>query len=223
MLIIGHRGACGYEEENTLPSFDLAIAQGCSMVEFDVLVTSDQRIIVHHDDSLKRLTGSNLQIVNSTLEQIKATPTLSGNQIPTLEDTLAHIGNRCEMNIELKGPGTGMLTAEILAKLSIDPNQVLISSFYKKELLSFHAVRPDIRLARLYRIIPVNFRHRLPIYSIHIYHKVCNTALVKTAHKHGLKVHLFTCNTSTDWQKARDQGVDGIFTDIPDQAFDFFR
>ena len=39
--IIAHRGASAYYPENTLPSFEGAIAMGADMVEFDVQLTSD--------------------------------------------------------------------------------------------------------------------------------------------------------------------------------------
>ena len=48
----GHRGARGLLPENTLPSFERAIALGATTLEMDVGVTKDGVVVVHHDRAL---------------------------------------------------------------------------------------------------------------------------------------------------------------------------
>jgi len=48
-LIIGHRGSPAVEVENTLPSFQRALADGANAVELDVCVTLDDHVVVWHD------------------------------------------------------------------------------------------------------------------------------------------------------------------------------
>ncbi len=48
-FVIGHRGAARLEAENTLASFDRALALGADTVETDVSVTSDGRFALWHD------------------------------------------------------------------------------------------------------------------------------------------------------------------------------
>jgi glycerophosphoryl diester phosphodiesterase len=48
----GHRGARGHLPENTLPSFEHAIALGVDTLEMDVGVTRDGVVVVHHDRRL---------------------------------------------------------------------------------------------------------------------------------------------------------------------------
>lgn len=55
-LIIGHRGACGYAAENTLASAALAHAQGADLVELDVILSRDNRLVACHDLHLDDLT-----------------------------------------------------------------------------------------------------------------------------------------------------------------------
>lgn len=52
MDIQGHRGARGHLPENTLPSFEKALAFGVSTLELDVGVTRDGVVVVHHDRRL---------------------------------------------------------------------------------------------------------------------------------------------------------------------------
>ena len=48
----GHRGAKGLLAENSLPSFEKALALGVTTLELDTLITADGVIVVHHDRTL---------------------------------------------------------------------------------------------------------------------------------------------------------------------------
>lgn len=50
--IHGHRGARGLAPENTLASFQAACALGVDGLEFDVLISADERVVIHHDHQL---------------------------------------------------------------------------------------------------------------------------------------------------------------------------
>ena len=56
-LVLGHRGACGYRPENTLESFELAIAQGADGVECDLVPTKDGEPIIRHENWLNGTTN----------------------------------------------------------------------------------------------------------------------------------------------------------------------
>jgi glycerophosphoryl diester phosphodiesterase len=60
-LVIGHRGACGYRPENTMVSFQLAIDQGADGVEFDVVTTLDDALIIRHENALSGTTDVSLK------------------------------------------------------------------------------------------------------------------------------------------------------------------
>ena len=56
VLRTGHRGAAGYEPENTLRSFEMAIRLGSEMIELDVHVCSSGELVVIHDEKVDRTT-----------------------------------------------------------------------------------------------------------------------------------------------------------------------
>jgi glycerophosphoryl diester phosphodiesterase len=56
-LVLGHRGASGYRPENTLESFELAIAQGADGVECDLVPTKDGELILRHENWLNGTTN----------------------------------------------------------------------------------------------------------------------------------------------------------------------
>src|SRR5438105_546802 len=54
--LFGHRGAAGLAPENTLPSFERAVADGAGYLELDVHATRDGVVVVIHDLTLERTT-----------------------------------------------------------------------------------------------------------------------------------------------------------------------
>jgi glycerophosphoryl diester phosphodiesterase len=48
-LVIGHRGAPRIAAENTVPSFEVALALGANALEIDVCITADPTYVVWHD------------------------------------------------------------------------------------------------------------------------------------------------------------------------------
>lgn len=52
----GHRGARGLRPENTLPAFTYALSLGVHAIEFDVGLTSDDVVVLHHDQALSPVT-----------------------------------------------------------------------------------------------------------------------------------------------------------------------
>lgn len=55
-IAIGHRGCAGEAPENTLPSFERALAQGAAILETDVHLTRDAVPVLLHDDAVDRVS-----------------------------------------------------------------------------------------------------------------------------------------------------------------------
>jgi glycerophosphoryl diester phosphodiesterase len=51
-LVIAHRGGALLLPENTLPAFDNSVRLGVDMIEFDVMMTKDDQLIITHDSSV---------------------------------------------------------------------------------------------------------------------------------------------------------------------------
>jgi glycerophosphoryl diester phosphodiesterase len=58
--IQAHRGARAYYPENTIPAFCKAADLGCCVIELDLIVSKDRRIIVSHDPWLPSRSGDAL-------------------------------------------------------------------------------------------------------------------------------------------------------------------
>ena len=69
--IIAHRGIHNKEiPENSLLACRLALGQNYA-IEFDVHLSRDNKLVVIHDNNLKRMTGKKGSVRKLTLEEIK--------------------------------------------------------------------------------------------------------------------------------------------------------
>ena len=70
-IVLGHRGAAGHAPENTLLSFERAIALGADAIESDVQVTRDGVPVLLHDDVVDRVTNGAGSVDAFTLEELQ--------------------------------------------------------------------------------------------------------------------------------------------------------
>src|SRR5512141_45573 len=108
-LLIGHRGYPARFPENTLAAFAGAMDAGCDMIELDVTLTADRRVVVIHDDTLDRTTSGTGPVRERTLAQIRAldagswfAPRFAVERVPLLSEVVAATAGRCMLNIEIK-------------------------------------------------------------------------------------------------------------------------
>lgn len=100
-----HRGLYEPDQsvpENSLPAFRRAVEAGYG-AELDVQLTKDRRVVVFHDDTLKRACGRDGMICDYTFEELQAFPLFgSEERIPLFSDVLAVFDGRQPLIVELK-------------------------------------------------------------------------------------------------------------------------
>ena len=69
--VIGHRGAAGVAPENTVASFEWAVADGADIVELDVHATREGEIVVIHDETVDRTTDGGGAVKGMSLAELK--------------------------------------------------------------------------------------------------------------------------------------------------------
>ncbi len=114
MKIIGHRGACGYEPENTISSFKKALELGVDAIELDVYVLGRGELVVIHDDKVDRTTNGKGYVLDYSFEELRKLDAGNGQTIPTLEEVLDLVNMKTSVNIELKGTGTAKAVASTI-------------------------------------------------------------------------------------------------------------
>src|SRR5215472_3119853 len=70
VVAIAHRGGSALRPENTLAAFDHALTLGVDGLECDVHLSSDDEIVVIHDDTLTRTTDLTGRVASHTAREL---------------------------------------------------------------------------------------------------------------------------------------------------------
>lgn len=71
-VLVAHRGYSGRYPENTLLSYEAAYEHGARHMELDLQMTRDLVPVLHHDDSLQRMAGIDLDVRDIKAKQFKS-------------------------------------------------------------------------------------------------------------------------------------------------------
>lgn len=218
ILKIGHRGAKGYEPENTLISFQKAIYLNVDGIELDVHLSSDEKIMVIHDEKIDRTTNEIGFVKSFTSSQLKKL------EIPTLIEVLELVNRNCFVNIELKGIETAKPVVDLLANYISYKNwnyiDFLISSFDWKMLEEAQLLNPKIRIGVLTEASveeALAFAKKIKAFSIHPDYRLLTKENVALMQENGFEVYPWTLNSKEDIQKIKSFNINGIISDFPDR------
>ena len=225
MSIIGHRGASGYEPENTLAAFRKALELGVDMIELDVYLLASGEVVVIHDDMVDRTTNGTGYVEKFTYDQLRALDAGRGQKIPTLREVLNLINKRVPVNIELKGEGTAQPVAAMIRQY-IDhkgwtPEHFRVLSFDHIELKRFAARMPHIAIAASFEGEPKRYAKeasKLGASMVVLEAPFVTESVMADARAEDLKVYVYTVNTRSEARRLRRLRVDGIFSDFPDRV-----
>lgn len=203
-LLLGHRGARAVKSipENTVASFDRALADGCDGFEFDVRLTADGEAVICHDPSF-----GNIEIARATTQQL---PTLA-----RLRDVLKRYQANAFLDIELKVRSVERITADLF--LRHKPRRgFVVSSFLPGVLKTLHDEDATIPLGLICETkTQLRLWTELPVEYVIPHHDLAETELVRKVKGAGKKVIVWTVNDPAEMQRFAGLGVDGIISDDP--------
>ena len=224
MLKIGHRGAKGYEPENTLVSFQKALDMHVDGIELDVHLSADGEIIVIHDETIDRTTNGKGFVNALSLRELKAFRINEKYQIPTLKELFDLVNQDCFINIELKSyeatDKVVSLIEKYVAKKGWKYDRFLVSSFDWNALQQVAFLNDKIPLGVLTETdleLALAFAKFILAKSIHPHFHLLTKENTAQMQEKGLQVFPWTINEVADIQKIKTFHVDGIITDFPDR------
>lgn len=214
LIKVGHRGAAGYEPENTLRSFQKAIDLGVDMVELDVHVCKTGELVVIHEYFIDGTKNGRNFVAELDLAELKT---------PTLAEVLDLINRKAKVNIELKGRNTAEPVVNLIKKYvengwSFD--DFLVSSFLYDELKEARKLDKNLKIGILTKSISddyFNFAKEVGAHSLNIRIDCINKEIAEKAHEKGFKVFVWTADTVEDTEKAKSLGADYICSNYPDK------
>ena len=235
--IIAHRGFKKKYPENTLIAFQAAMDAGVPMVELDVTLSRDRKLVVIHDETLDRTTNGQGPVHEFTLEELKQLDAGSWfhsdyaeQRLPELAEVLDLVDCRVIINIEIKPhayepdhPADAIEKQVVrLAKEKKMQDSILISSFDSNilEQISLMKNPPQIALISenpLERSTVENCK-RLNMFSWHPDQQIVTFGQVKELHSAGIRVFPYNVDKPEDCARMIGLKVDGVITDDPISA-----
>jgi glycerophosphoryl diester phosphodiesterase len=222
--ITAHRGSSAHVPENTLAAVEQAIADGTDWVEIDVQELADGTVVVVHDRDLKRLGGVDLRVAGSTYEELRDVdvgswfaPEYADQRIPTLAQVLALCRGRARVNIELKYYGSlGTLAERVIRTVEQEgmASEVVLMSLNHEAVRQAKALRPEWTIGILTAVALGNVA-RLDTDFLAVSASLATRAFIRTAHRRGRAVHVWTVNDPLRMSVLMSRGVDNIITDVP--------
>jgi glycerophosphoryl diester phosphodiesterase len=222
-LLQSHRGYCQPSTgllENTLGSIKKAYELDYEMVEFDIRMTKDHKIILFHDDRLDRLKISSLSLVELQ-KKIK---------VDELEDVFKWYKTidteRFKLNIEIKSKlVNGRLERavyELIHKYKMNKN-ILISSFNPITLAYMNSFDKNIFRSLLlsnergygnnFLIKNMTFNFLAQPHALHLREKDWDKKIFKKLLEKKVPIVLWTCNDINKVRNYLEDGVSGIISD----------
>jgi len=221
--IIAHRGDSRYFPENRSAAFKSARLKGAHVLETDLHRTSDDKVVLNHDDTVDDGFGP------VAIRGLNSTDFLKIDGALTFDIFLSRYPKLfCNVDLKDKDPWLVDMAVRILRKRKAG-DRVIVASFHHSNIRYFRRLFPDCPTAMsprevklFYLAYKLNWRRSKP-YPVK-YLQACETrgpfrlisqGMIEYAHSRGVEVQPWVVNEKKDMIRFIDWGVDGIFTDDP--------
>lgn len=224
MKKIGHRGAKGYEPENTLVSFQKALDMQADGIELDVHLSADGELMVIHDETIDRTTNGKGLVNKLSLRELKTFRIDSKHTIPTLTEVFDLVNQDCFINIELKSYDTAEKATSLIEKYVLKKDwkydRFLVSSFDWNALQQVSFLNNKIPIGVLTETdldLAQAFAKFIQAKSIHPHFHLLTKENTAQMQEKGFEVFPWTVNETEDIQKIKTFNINGIITDFPNR------
>lgn len=247
-LVIAHQGGDGLWPSSTRTAYRQAAALGVDVLELDVHLSRDRRLVVVHDDTVDRTSDGSGAVADLRRDEMAAldagyawSPGRTGHTfpyrgggdgIPTLVEVLTdHPG--APLLIEIKPDDRAAATA-LCARLreSGRTARTVVASFHEEAMAAFREACPavatsatpnEVRLFVVLSRLRLDGPYRPPFDALQVPERegsirVVTPSFVRAAHAKGIQVHVWTVDEVSAMERLLALGVDGLITDRPDRA-----
>jgi glycerophosphoryl diester phosphodiesterase len=241
LIRVGHRGAAALAPENTLRSFEVALAHGVHAIEFDVLDLSGGPLVLAHSNDLAEVShGAAAGTVRdrSLAELRELAP-----QLPTLDEALAFLAEHdVALHVDLKLTTRLDEVVDALERHHLTA-RAIVSSFNRESLRAVTALTSQIQIGFTYpedrygvsrrrafqpaiRLGTLALRRsivarvpsmieRVGASALMLHHAVVSTASLERAHDVGAAVWAWTVDDQLELARLDAAGVDAVITNDP--------
>jgi glycerophosphoryl diester phosphodiesterase len=214
--VIAHRGASGYEYENSRAAFRRAVMLDADGVELDIHATRDGGIVVHHDPEVPGFGP----IAQMTLAEARQVRIRNGESLPLLAEILGLVGDR-DVWVEVKTlpPAFDRMLLTILEQGPV-PARYAVHSFDHRIVFRLGETQPSLRrgiLLAAYLQDSVSVMRAVGATTLWQEWQQVDQDLVNLVHEAGGTVIAWTVNELGDLDRMVRLGVDGLCGNYPDR------
>lgn len=222
--VIAHRGAWKNQNasQNSLKALRKAIELGCESSEFDVWLSSDNKVILSHDPVIGGKT-----VEETTAQELFAIPLKDGDFLPSLEEYISLIKNqnKTRLVLEVKASQKGKERSEAVAEESVRiVHEMKAQAWTDYITFSFDAAKRIRELDPTARILYLEAdksleelkEAKMTGIDYHLSHFLKDPELVNKAKANRMLTNAWTVNKEEDMKTLMKQGVDFITTDEPE-------
>ncbi|MBU3077593.1 glycerophosphodiester phosphodiesterase family protein [Sphingomonas quercus] len=225
-LVVAHRGGALLMPENTIPAFDNALRLGVDMLEFDMVMTADDQLVITHDASVnasfcsadgvapapvRSLTLAQIETFDCGAKHRAIYPrqqAVPGTRMPTPDAFFARYAPAKVMffgEIKMPGPSEGSVDPvafarqlDVLIRKYRLEDRYMLQSFDWRAIDAMHAINPRMRTC----LLGVWREKADPLALARAHHASCVLLRLEDADAAGVK-------------RLRDAGVQ-VFSDVVD-------
>jgi glycerophosphoryl diester phosphodiesterase len=211
-LLLGHRGASFMHSlrENTIASFDRAMADGCDGFEFDVRRSADgQAVLCHNPESRGKF------IEMSTADELP--------HLDRLPEVLERYQDAAFLDIELKVFGLEKIVSDLLRRFRPRKGYV-VSSFLPGALSVLHDEDPSIPLGLICEHkAGLSQARNLAIDYVIASEELLSQGVITEIKNAAKKSFVWTVNDAAGMKRFHQMGVDGIISDNTQLLCEVFK
>ncbi|HSW85663.1 MAG TPA: glycerophosphodiester phosphodiesterase [Candidatus Saccharimonadales bacterium] len=219
MKIIGHRGARGLAPENTIAGMKKGLENHVDELEFDLRVTKDNIVILHHDRELHDSNSGKHKISESTYQELLE----HKSDLATFAQVFEAISQSVKFHIEVKPEEALKPIISILnEKLAggWPAQKLLIGSKSQNTLLEIQNALPDLPLVVIepWSGVRAHLRARkLGTKRISMNQRWLWWGFIRGFKRNDWRLYAYTLNDPVKAKRWAKYGLYGVITDYPDR------
>lgn len=237
-LVVGHRGAAARAPENTAASLTAGLGAGADLIEIDVGLSRDGRVVLLHDTSLDRTTSGRGPVRGRNWSHIAGldagswfSSRFAGEPPIDLDDALAIVRARVPLIVEVKPIGRerereidpadrATVDGVLAAFVRTGGFRGVTMSSAGWTLLAYAAgcargLDLALTVGSTETRDPIAWARRVGATALHPNRRLCTPGFVAHARGLGLLVIPYVVNRASELSPVLEAGVDGVFTDDP--------
>ena len=223
---IAHRGYVAKGVENSIEALEGAAEVGADYVEFDIILTKDNKFVVMHDYNLKRLAGLNKRVQDMNFDEVVGLTIKQGDytsKIPSLEEFVTK-AKELNMNLVIELKPHGAEPSNYIDILIDEVKRLKLENYKFMSLNSKVMEELETKVPNLETgyVIPLQFGnfHQSNVDFFVIEDFSYRDRLVEQARKENKQVFVWTINDSALITRYLQSPADGIITDEPELVKD---